>query len=223
MTKSQKEYWEHHITNWEKSAYEGSRTGSFIEKVASYFRGHIVYRKNACKRVVLPYTKGKTALEIGCGSGTLLIEMAREGSPKKLIGWEISSEATRAGNEAIEKEGLQKVCRIECKDIDQSLAEISAYEIVYGLGILEYLEKNTVRELFKNLKDASFFFQYHRSYFSLKNILHVIYRTIKQIPIYNQYTRAEMIAVIEAAGIPTSEIQFMEDHGNDFVYRMVQK
>lgn len=223
MTKSQKEYWEHHITNWEKSAYEGSRSGSFIEKVASYFRGHIVYRKNACKRVVLQHIKDKTALEIGCGSGTLLIEMAREGSPKKLIGWEISQEATQMGNNAILKEGLQKVCRIECKDIDQSLAETPAYEIVYGLGILEYLEKKTVRELFKNLKVSSFFFQYHRRYLSIKNILHVIYRTIKQIPIYNQYSRSEMIAAIEEAGIPVNEIQFMDDHGNDFVYRIVPK
>jgi len=223
MTKNQKDYWEHHITNWEKSAYEGSRAGSLIEKVAFYFRGHIVYRKNACKGVVLPLVKGKNVLEIGCGSGTLLIEMAREGAPKKLIGWEISSEATRAGNAAIEKEGLQKSCRIECKDIDQSLAEIPAFEIVYGLGILEYLEKKTVRELFKNLKDASFFFQYHRRYLSLKNLLHLVYRTIKQIPIYNQYSRAEIIAVIEAAGIPANEIQFMADHGNDFVYRILKK
>ena len=218
--KSQKDYWDYHIADWEKSAYERRSSGSLIEKVATIFRGHLIHRKNTCRRMLAEQVEDKKILEIGCGTGALLREVTREGRPRYAVGWEISEEAARIGQELLANEGLENMCRIECRDIEYSLEQIPLFDFVYGLGILEYLQRETLYRLFEQLKDCAFFFQYHRKYLSMKNVLHVVYRSVKRIPIYNQYTRKEILKICTNAGVPDADVRFFDEMGNSFICRM---
>ena len=216
----QKDYWEQHIMNWEKSAYNQSWSGSLIEKLATLFRGHIVHRKNTCKKMLIQEVKDRKLLELGCGTGGLLLELTREGLPLSAVGWEISQEAARIGKETVASSNLEDVCSITCRDIEHSLEEVRFFDLVYGLGILEYLEQETLHLLFEQLKDCAFFFQYHRKCLSGKNLLHVVYRSLKRIPIYNQYSKSEIKKIYMKAGLPETDIQFLDEKGNSFVYRL---
>ena len=218
--KSQKDYWDFHIVDWEKSAYERRSSCSLIEKVATLFRGHLIHRKNTCKRMLLEQVENKKILEIGCGMGGLLREITREGRPRYAVGWEISEKAVQIGQELLANEGLENTCRIECRDIEESLEQIPLFDIVYGLGILEYLQRETLYRLIEQLKDHDFFFQYHRKYLSVKNVLHVVYRSLKRIPIYNQYTRKEILETCTSAGVPDTDVRFFDEMGNSFICRM---
>ena len=218
--KTQKEYWEHHIRNWERSAYENESSGSFIESIANRFRGHLIHRKSSCKNMLLLRIEGLNVLEIGAGSGALMIELAKAGKTSRITGWEISSEAVKAGTEQIDTEALSNIAELQCRNIDESLGDIASFDLVYGLGILEYLEKKTLQELFNHLRNKKFFFQYHRKYFSLKNGLHLVYRTIKQIPIYNRYSETDILKMCFNAGLARDEIQLLNEKGNSFIYRL---
>ena len=220
MVKSQKNYWEKHIINWEKSAYKGKSSGSIVERTATLFRGHLIHRKNTCKRILVDRIEGKRILELGCGTGTLLRELAHEGSPCCAVGWEISGKAVEFGRQAIIQEGLQNICRMECRDIKDSLKELNSFDIIYGLGILEYLHQEALFSLFENLTSHEFFFQYHRNFFSMKNILHRLYRAVKRVPVYNQYTKREILALSTRDNILPVEIKFLEEKGNSFIYQV---
>jgi hypothetical protein len=220
--KSQKKYWESHIIDWEKSAYERKKPGYLVEDVATLFRGHIVQRKNFCKKMLVDKIAGERILELGSGTGSLLRELATVGKPGYAVGWDISEEAVRIGNAAIANKGLSNVCRLECLNIDNNLDGIRDFDVIYGLGIFEYLQPKTIYRLFEQLKDRFFFFQYHRKCLSLPNAAHLMYRSIKRMPVYNQYSKGALLKICVAAGIPAADIQFVDGMLNSFIFRLPQ-
>ena len=184
--KSQSEYWEHFIIDWDRSVYEKNVNNlSMIEKFASQFRDKLVIRHQFAVDFLRPLVAGRKILEIGCGTGRLSKEMVETGA-HLVTGIDISRSAINSANSVLSNQFPSDRFRFiagELEDIDFSELE---FDTVIGLGILQYLTEKNMRTLFKNFGDASLFFEFHEKSPTLVNGLHWFYRNIKKT-LYRDY------------------------------------
>lgn len=80
----------------------------------------------------LPSWEGKTVLDVGCGTGLLVSEVARRGA-KQIVGLDFSEEAIRCAKER----NLGPNVTFACADFNQHEGR---YDVVTSLGTLEHMD-----------------------------------------------------------------------------------
>lgn len=186
---SQKEYWNKKIIKWEKSSYlELTQGMGLIEKIATKFRKPIKERMYAAKELLKPMIKGKTVLDLGCGSGLFIFELAKEGA-EKVVGIDISSVAIEKAKKKAMEFGFEEKCEFYEGDIS-ALQNVNI-DIVTGLGFIDYLNKKQLEELFHKIANTYFLFSFPEKKFSLINIMHYFYLKSQNCPCFYKYSRKE--------------------------------
>ena len=201
---------EEKILEWETSAYEG-KAESILEKIVTHFRDPIRKRLNVTVNVLKNLVKDKVVLDLGCGTGIFCIEMTKYGS-KRLIGIDISSAAIRKAKEKIQLKGLVDKIEFLCIDVRRD-NELPKADIAVGLGFIDFLNRNELRELLNKMNVRYFWFSFPEKKTSLINILHNLYLKSQKCPVYHRFKRHEMSEVIPSH----YEYHFVEEDGLVFL------
>ena len=180
-----KDYWDNKIIEWEDSLQNPKKV-SFIESLASKFRKPLKIRRAMCFDLLKKVGKGKTILELGCGSGYFAINVLQKIKPKKIIGMDISSSAIQRANKL--KKELHLPNNIEFIEGDTTIENLPKAEITIGLGFLDYLTKNEIRALIKKINSKYVIFTFSEKKVSLKRYLHIAYLISQRCPKHHYYT-----------------------------------
>lgn len=201
--KDQRSYWDKRIIEWENSTYDAcpAQKVSFIEKVAQCFREPVQYRKTLAYEIISAL-KPKRVLELGCGSGRFALALINKAGVNHVTGVDIANEAinlARVNAKAMNLTGRLAFVNSSIADLD--FKTLGSFDYVVGLGLIPYLTEKEFVHLFNSIKDTPFFFDVHSSKFSLNNLLHACYRSIKGHPFYIQYSKKEILKKFANLGI----------------------
>ena len=188
-----KEYWNKKIVEWEDSMRKGGRV-SFIEKLASTFRNPLKIRAGICMNILEKFAKGKTVLELGCGSGFFAFELFKRSKTRHITGVDISSNAIKRAQEVCRNGKLANVFTF--LEGDAPFAALPQTDITIGLGFLDYLNSGEIASLFDNMKSKYFLFTFSEKSFSLTRYIHKLYLWIQKCPKHFYYTKGEIAAYI---------------------------
>ncbi len=188
-----KEYWDNKIIEWEDSLSRHKRV-PVIERLASRFRAPLVVRRELCLQLLKRYAKGKTIVELGCGSGFFALRAFKEAQPKKIIGIDISPNAIARANKV--KQDFRIKNEVTFKVSDASAVEIPKADVTVGLGFLDYLTDREITDLFKNLKSPYFLFTFSEKRPSPLRLIHILYLISQQCPKHYYYTKKDIMRFI---------------------------
>lgn len=192
---SQEEYWDKKIKEWTEVSYGEKRKGvSLIEKIANLFRGPITKRMEVALEIVGQKAKGKTVLDLGCGLGDFCFEVLKY-NPQKVIGIDISGAAIKEAEKIAERKKLKNRVSFVQNDAAR-VKKLPEFDIAVGLGFIDYLNKQELRELFRLLLGHYFFFSVFEKKFSLRNLLHAVYVRVQKCPGAFKYTKDELRQII---------------------------
>ncbi|HLC53611.1 MAG TPA: methyltransferase domain-containing protein [Candidatus Nanoarchaeia archaeon] len=189
-----RQYWNKKIIDWENSINQDQRT-SLIESLAGKFRKPLLVRKDICLELLKKVGKGKTVLELGCGSGFFAFKALKEVNPKKIIGIDISRNAISRAKKIKKDLGIGK--EAEFIEGDTSSMNIPAADVTVGLGFLDYLTAEEIINLMKRLKSKHIIFTFSEKKASFYRYLHILYLISQHCPKHYYYTKEEMARFIK--------------------------
>jgi len=182
-------YWDKKIIDWEDSIRIGAGV-SFIERLASYFRGPLKYRAETCMDILESFVKNKTVLELGCGSGFFAFELYNTSKPRHITGVDISRNAIKRAREICRDRKLADI--VEFLEGDASSVALPETDITIGLGFLDYLRPKEISSLFSNMKSRYFLFTFSEKKFSFIRCIHIVYLWTQKCPKHFYYTKSEI-------------------------------
>lgn len=211
------EYWRDLAQPWEDASYEGDTSKlTFIERIATYGRQHIHRRKETAIDIIKPFVKGKVILDIGCAGGIFEIELLRNGAAD-VTGVDVSADAVRTASLRAKSMGLDQQAHFYNCTIDKFDQYVKGkVDILTGLGILEYLRPELIRDLVNHVKPKGILFSFDEKEYTLKKGVHYVYRVVKQMPYYKKFRADEIGQLLASCGY--SAVQFKREHQNSFVY-----
>lgn len=185
-----KKYWNKKIIEWEKSSYQDAFSDlSLMEKIATRFRSPIKRRREVLLNLLKDTIKGKTILELGCGSGDLCFEFLNMGAAK-VIGIDISDTAINAAKDKSDSlGGLQGTAQFFVGDVRKNI-NLPDADFVVGLGFIDYIDIASLKALFAKIK-GKFIFSFPEKKFNLINMLHYIYLKSQGCPSFYKFSRSE--------------------------------
>jgi 2-polyprenyl-3-methyl-5-hydroxy-6-metoxy-1,4-benzoquinol methylase len=190
----QQQYWDSKILAWERSAYSRDLKGqSFIERVATFFRGPIRARREVLVSTLQARLKGATVLELGCASGPLAAPILKAGA-KQYTGVDISPQAIALAQRTASTLGIAEKARFMQANVSER-NDLPEADVVFGLGFLDYLSASDQQRLFKSLK-GEFIFSFPEKRQSLLNFLQVFYLRTQGCPGFFKFSQAEMADII---------------------------
>jgi|GEM_PF-1705874 len=200
--KSQKEYWNKFVLAWDGSVYDAdAQKLSVLEKLATLFRGKLRVRHNFAIEFLKPHIHGRKVLELGCGTGRLSCDLL-QGGATHVTGLDISetaiaTAAKRAADLGISEDRYAfksgEIEKLDCRDFE--------FDLVVGLGVLQYLRPESLPTIFASFGNAPLFFEFHENSATWLNFVHWIYRKCKSLvyrdyPFYRTISRRELRALL---------------------------
>jgi len=205
-----KDYWDSKIIEWEDSMVQKERV-SFIERLASFFRGPLKYRSQLSLDLLERYVRNKTVLELGCGSGYFAFTLFEKCGTKHITGIDISQKAVeRASRIAAERQLTAKFSFFEGDVTSKTLPEV---DVTIGLGFLDYLSPEEIQSLFRNIRSPYFLFSFADKSISLLRYIHKCYMLSQGCSKHYYYNKNEMAGY---TGRKYNELQFLNDRKMSF-------
>jgi ubiquinone/menaquinone biosynthesis C-methylase UbiE len=186
-----KEFWEDKIIGWEKGRYIEQTDGGLLERMANRSSSSLRFRLEASQEILRPFVANKRIVEIGCGSGQLAQSFMSMGA-KNYLGYDIAENAIKQARENIRDEGVTfKVASVHYLPVLDT-------DIVFSLGLLDWLDDAGLKFLFKVSGRADYFHSISEKRTSLFQMLHRFYvfvayghRTGAYIPRYYSTSQLE--------------------------------
>lgn len=188
-----KQYWDEKILTWEDSQTQGGHV-PLIERAAALFRKPLIERTRLAFELLDPFVRGKTVLEVGCGSGYIALELASRLSPARITGTDFSARAIERASKMADEKGLSGT--VTFQQSDACSAVDAEADITLGLGLLDYLSGEDLTHLFAAMKSSYFLFSFAERVPTVRRLLHVLYLKSQCCPKNFYYTEAEMRAFI---------------------------
>ncbi len=91
---------------------------------------------------------------------------------------------------------------------------MSRVDLLFGLGILEYLRPEDIMSLVEQIRPSGVFLSFDERRTSLNTALHFVWQ-LKQLPYYKKYREGELRSMLAAAG--SSHVVTFRDGDNSFV------
>lgn len=213
------EYWRELALPWEGSSYDGTTSKlGFVERMATFGRQHIHHRKETALEILRPFVKGNAFLDIGCAGGIFETEILRQGAAE-VTGVDVSPEAVQAAQRRAQAAQVERRAHFYVGTIDQYREYAKrSFDIVVGLGILEYLKPELARDVLMFVKPKGVLFSFDEKEYTFKKGVHYVYRVVKRMPYYKKFTAKEIAALLAECGY--SSVQFKREHANSFVYSL---
>jgi len=215
--KTQKEYWENRILDWEDYSYGKAETksASLVERAAHYFRGPVRHRPVLVMQIVNE-VKPKNVLELGCGSGRLAFDLVTKTDIRHVTGVDISEHAIQsARSRAAALDLADKLSFLASSVADLDFAALPSFDFVLGMGLTPYLSEAELAHLFKSIKNTLFLFDVHPKGLTFQNFSHAVYRWIKGHPFYNLYSKVEILGMLADLGI--SNVSWKQSRGLTYI------
>jgi len=92
---------------------------------------------NRCEELLLAHSKGRDALEFGCGTGWLTRHIATEA--KSAVGIDLSDVVVAQNNERCAKDGIENAKFLAMNAEEMTFAD-GSFDVVYGSAILHHLD-----------------------------------------------------------------------------------
>jgi len=198
-----KTFWEHKILDWEVSRYANNAT--ILGQLAGISSSSVRYRMQFARANVEAVAASRRVIELGCGSGLLAAEIMRAGATSYL-GVDISENALVRARERVEEEGVEGDVRFLNSPISR-LESLEA-DLVFSLGLLDWLSDQEIEQVFALGRGADFFHSFSERRSVPSQILHRIYvacaygyRTDGYVPHYHRASQIEGIAT-EFSNLP---------------------
>jgi SAM-dependent methyltransferase len=215
MATDPKKFWNNKIIGWENARYR-AECGDFLESVASRQSSSLRFRMSKALELLEPVAKDKNILELGCGSGLLAPKLIAAGAAT-YTGVDIAGAAVQAGNNTLRAAGLIEE-RARLIEADAAGYKQANADIVFSLGLTDWLSKDQIRTMFGNFPDAAFLHSFSQKRFSVQRCIHKFYvyiaygrKTGAYVPQY--YSRREME---ELCGKSARELKFISDRKLSF-------
>jgi 2-polyprenyl-3-methyl-5-hydroxy-6-metoxy-1,4-benzoquinol methylase len=137
MTKPQQaetlEFFRSHAEQWKN----GVRTGD--EQIVNVSRQRNEYVLEVARK-----TGARTALDVGCGSGELVLAFARTGVQG--FGIDFAPEMISLAQEAAERDGLQQGARFKCMSIFDYRDDGRRFDLISANGFIEYISHEQLQQ-----------------------------------------------------------------------------
>lgn len=185
----QKKYWDKKIKEWSKSSYQG-KSHNFIEWLAGFFRGPITGRMEVALEIIGPKAQGKIIADLGCGIGNFCFKILKY-QPKRVIGFDISSVAIKEAKKRAKQNEVENKVQFVQGDLGQSII-FPQFDLCVGLGFIDYLNREELINLFRNLHGRYFFFSFPEKKVTVINVLQNIYLKTQNCPGAYKYLRTEI-------------------------------
>lgn len=217
------------IKPYQEEGSKKNQVSKMFDNIAPYydFLNHFLslgidiwWRKKAIQE--LRDLKPQIVLDIATGTGDLAIELAKQLSPKKIIGADISNEMLEIGRKKIKKRQLDKVIEMQYGDSENLSFESNSFDaitVAFGVRNYENLEKG-LKEMLRVLRKGGrvvilefsmpTMFPFKQLYhFYFKNVLPLIGRLTSKDPKAYSYLyqsvqafpdRQKFIEVLESTG-----------------------
>lgn len=148
-------FWEEKILAWERGRYHIGKdnAGGLLEAVADRLSGSLRFRLDTAIALVEPLMRGRSVLELGCGSG-LLANRFLDAGATDYLGVDIASVAIDAAEARRSSGQVAERARFVCSSLDD-LSAISQ-DFVFSLGLLDWLTDHQLDHLFRLQGKADF-------------------------------------------------------------------
>jgi ubiquinone/menaquinone biosynthesis C-methylase UbiE len=140
------------------------------------------------------HVKGKTIVELGCGSGYFAARLYRAATPARITGIDFSPAAIRRGREYMKSEGLENAIALRVGDVAEIALPDGDFTI--GLGLLDYLDSEAIRELFRRIRSPRIVFTFSRPDVSALRLAQRIYLATQRCPSHFYYSEEALASLI---------------------------
>lgn len=122
----------------------GKQVGKFYSIAGSIFRAY--------RNVILASSRGKRAVEYGCGTGSFAFLLAENGA-ELVTGIDISSVAIETARQTAKERNLQERIDFQIMNAEQLEFAESSYDLICGSGILHHLDlERAINSIVRTLK-----------------------------------------------------------------------
>ncbi len=209
--KTQKEYWDKKISEWSYASYGKKKKIGLIERIATFFRS-VDTRKEAALKLVGPKSYNKIVIDMGCGLGEFSFALLLRYKPKKIITYDISETAILAIKKNAQELKINDKMEFGVADISD-LKQLPSFDIVVGLGFIDYLKPPQLECLFNLIGNKPFLFSYFEKKTSLFNLMHKIYIMLQKCPGAYKYTRKQIRSFVPKK----TKLYFIKKDGLQFI------
>ena len=202
-----REYWDRKIIDWEDST-RGRGQLPLIERIAALFRGPLKVRTEMCFDLIAPFASNRSVVELGCGSGFFAFELFERARPKSITGIDISENAVERANRIAREKGLEGSVKFLVGDVSER--DLPEADVMFGLGFLDYLTLEEIRDLFQRMNCKHFLFTFPESRWRPRKLMHMAYLSLQSCPKHFYFSKDDMLQCI---GDGFQDIRF-ENHKN---------
>ncbi len=173
MSVDPKAFWEEKILTWEEGRYEPRKAkGGVLERIADASSRSLRYRIKIAVELLEPHVKGRSVLEIGCGSGLLAQRFIDIGA-KSYLGIDIAESAIEIANKRKAEQRWSD--RITFKvDTVRDMPPVTD-DVVLSLGVLDWLTDEELAILFAKQGRADFLHAIAEQRISVSQLIHRAY------------------------------------------------
>jgi 2-polyprenyl-3-methyl-5-hydroxy-6-metoxy-1,4-benzoquinol methylase len=131
---TQEKYWDSEVNEFDSIYSHGkSRFSNWLDKT---FRWDMYARYEYTLKHSEPI-KGRSFLDVGCGTGRYSIEYAKQNAGK-VVGLDISSEMIKICKMRAEKDNFEKQCSFYQTDLTKYNLD-SKFDVCIGIGLFDYI------------------------------------------------------------------------------------
>jgi SAM-dependent methyltransferase len=173
MTVDPKDFWEKKILTWEEGRYEPRKArGTLLERIADASSASLRYRIKVGVELLEPHVKGRSVLEVGCGSGLVAQRFIDLGATS-YHGIDIAEAAIEIANQRKKEQGWSDRVTFAV-DTVKDMAPVK-HDIVFSLGVLDWLTDPELEALFAKQGKADFLHAIAEKRASISQYLHRAY------------------------------------------------
>lgn len=161
-------FWNQKILRWESDRYGNTRSSGLLERVAGHFSSSLEWRLRLGLEWLKPCVQGRRVVELGCGSA-LLAEALLEAGAASYHGFDIAPRAIEAATVRL------RDTRAVLQSGDAVTADLSEADVVFSLGLLDWLTDAHIDQVFERSGKARFLHAFSERRASPAQWMHRLY------------------------------------------------
>jgi 2-polyprenyl-3-methyl-5-hydroxy-6-metoxy-1,4-benzoquinol methylase len=164
-------FWNKKILQWEQARYRRQARGqTVLERLVRGGGGSIRNRLVTAGNLLRPHIRGRTLLDVGCGSGLLFQQLSGCGA-SRFIGVDLAQSAISNAQQLARR--LPEPTTFLVGNATQM--ELPRFDVIVGLGILDWLSGRELDSLFGKISGNRFLFSISETRVSVAQLLHRLY------------------------------------------------